>query len=131
MVSTILPYRLVNQNLYNAKKALQHNAQLCINPERYYTALVTLPERIHLVQISTVLCVPLSLTLIFLTFGFQVRFARRETWLRVMLILRPVRTLLSHSEHFAICCTSFACSTINIFYQIVQRIAISILKFYI
>jgi hypothetical protein len=35
-------------------------------------------------------------------FGFQKRFALRDTWLRVMLILCPERTLLSQISHFAI-----------------------------
>ena len=46
--------------------------------------------------------VPFSITRIFLMFGFHTLFARRETWLRVMLILWPVRMDLSHILHFAI-----------------------------
>jgi hypothetical protein len=73
----------------------------------FYDARVTLFERRQWVQILMVLAVPFSTMRIFLTLGFQVLLARRETWLRVMLILWPVRMDLSHISHFAIVVTSF------------------------
>jgi len=61
-----------------------------------YTARCTLFERRQAVHIFIRLGVPFSITRIFFMFGFHIFLARRDTWLRVMLILCPVWIDFSH-----------------------------------